>query len=146
MLDKLFELIKKARHVYICGNGGSSATAEHFSNDLFKNGIKAFCLNSNTSIITMIANDYGYKYIYSKQLDLLANKKDLLIVFSGSGMSENIIEAVKNKNVGTTFAIVGMDGGEVMKLADHSMLFKDKRYSKIEDEHMKIVHKIGDML
>lgn len=142
----LVRLIKEARFVFVCGNGGSSATAEHFTNDLFSRGIKAVCLNSNVSIMTMIANDYGYEYIYSKQLELYANYEDLLIVFSGSGQSKNIIEAVKNKNIGHTFAIVGMDGGEVMKLAGDSILFRDKQYGKIEDEHMRIVHKVADLL
>ncbi len=145
-MQKLIKLIKAARFVFICGNGGSSATAEHFTNDLFSRNIKAICLSSNVSIITMIANDYGYEYIYSKQLELYATKQDLLIVFSGSGMSKNIIEAVRNKNVGKTFAIVGMDGGEVIKLAKHSMLFENKQYGKIEDEHMRIVHKVADAL
>lgn len=145
-MDNLLKLIKQARFVFVCGNGGSAATAEHFTNDLFSRGIKAICLNSNVSIITMIGNDYGYKYIYSKQLETYSNSDDLLIVFSGSGQSRNIIEAVKNKNVGNTFAIVGMDGGKVIQLAKYSLLFKNQNYGKIEDEHMKVVHKIADML
>ena len=145
-MKELIKLIKQARFVFVCGNGGSSATAEHFTNDLFSRGIKAISLNSNVSIMTMIGNDFGYKYIYSKQLELYANKEDLLIVFSGSGQSKNIIEAVKTKTVGHTFAIVGMDGGKVMELADHSILFKNKQYGKIEDEHMRIVHRVADLL
>lgn len=94
-INKIVKAIKKARFVFVCGNGGSSATAEHFSNDLFSRGIKAICLNSNTSIMTMIANDYGYQYVFSKQLKLFASKKDLLIVFSVSGTSPNIVEALK---------------------------------------------------
>lgn len=145
-MNNLIRLIKQSRFIWIAGNGGSAATAEHFTNDLFSRGIKAINLSSNVSILTMIANDYGYEYIYSKQLELYSNYEDLLIVFSGSGMSKNIIEAVKNKNVGHSFAIVGMDGGKVMKLSEYSILFKNKQYGKIEDEHMRIVHRVADLL
>ena len=72
-MKKLIEAIKKARFVFICGNGGSATTAEHFTCDLFSKGIKAICLNSNTSIMTMIANDFGYEYVFSKQLELFSN-------------------------------------------------------------------------
>ena len=75
-MKKLLKLIKEARFVFVCGNGGSSATAEHFSNDLFSKGVRAICLNSNTSIMTMLANDYGYKEVFSLQLKRLATKDD----------------------------------------------------------------------
>jgi phosphoheptose isomerase len=142
----LAKLIKEARHVYICGNGGSSATAEHFTNDLWTKGIKAFCLSSNVSIITKIANDFGYEYIYSKQLEIYANKEDLLITISGSGMSKNIVEAMKNKNVGIKFGIMGFDGGKVLKLSDYYILFKGTDYGEIEDKHMLVVHKVKNLL
>lgn len=83
------------RTVFICGNGGSAATAEHFTNDLFSKGVRAVCLNSNTSILTMIANDFGYEYVFSKQLEVYAEPEDLLIVISCSGESENIIKAIE---------------------------------------------------
>lgn len=81
--------------VYVCGNGGSSAVAEHFTNDLFTCGVRAACPSSNTSIVTMIANDFGYEYIFSKQLELFYGPNDLLILFSVSGTSKNILEALK---------------------------------------------------
>jgi D-sedoheptulose 7-phosphate isomerase len=56
--NNLIEQIRNARFVFVCGNGGSAATAEHLTNDLFSKGIKAICLNSNVSIMTMIANDF----------------------------------------------------------------------------------------
>ena len=76
--------------VFICGNGGSAATAEHFANDLFAKGVRAVCLNSNTAIMTMIANDYGYEYVFSKQLEVFADPGDLVVTISTSGMSANI--------------------------------------------------------
>ena len=144
-MEKLLELIKKARFVFVCGNGGSAATAEHLSNDLFSCGIKAFCLNSNVSIITMIANDFGYEYVFSKQMELLANDEDLLIVITGSGKSKNIVNAVK-KAPCKSFALVGMGGGDVIKFTDFYLTSKFDEYGKIEDSHMMLVHVIREAL
>lgn len=144
-MKKLINELKKARFVFVCGNGGSAATAEHFTNDLFSKGIRAICLNSNTSIMTMIANDFGYEQVFSKQLELYANFSDLLIVISASGNSDNIVDALEVANC-TSFALLGMDGGRAKYIADHKIMIKSKDYGKIEDEHMKIVHKVKDLL
>ena len=128
MHKKIIEAIRKSRFIFVCGNGGSSATAEHFTNDLFSKGIWAMCLNSNTSIMTMIANDFGYQYVFSKQLELYADSDDLLIVFSVSGKSPNILEALK----------VDMP---------HIKIFgKSKNFGREEDRHLKIAHQISKAL
>ena len=152
-MKNLLEQIKKARFVFVCGNGGSAATAEHFTNDLFSKGIKAVCLNSNTSIMTMIANDFGYEYTFSKQMDVLATTFDLLIVISASGNSKNIINALKdgrNKPIYTTFALLGnandSKGGKAIKLADYYWYVDSKDYGVIEDKHLQLVHWIKDHL
>jgi D-sedoheptulose 7-phosphate isomerase len=148
-MNELLKQIKKARIVWIAGNGGSSATAEHMANDLFSKGIKAICLNSNTSIMTMIANDFGYEYVFSKQLELYEDEKDLLIVISASGNSKNILNALK-KRVCTTFALLGnaggSKGGKCLKLCDYYQYCDSKDYGVVEDVHMQIVHRIKDML
>lgn len=127
-INEIVEKIKWARFVFVCGNGGSSATAEHFTNDLFSKGIRAICLNSNTSIMTMIANDYGYEYVFSRQLDLYASALDLLIVFSVSGTSPNIQEAIKS----------GVPYVEIFG--------KSKDYGAEEDKHLEIAHQIASKL
>ena len=121
-------MIKDARFVFVCGNGGSASTAEHFTNDLFAKGIRAICLNSNTSIMTMIANDYGYEYVFSKQLEVLADIRDLLIVFSVSGTSQNITEALA----------VGIPSVRVFG--------KSSNFGREEDRHLKIAHQITNKL
>lgn len=144
-MEELRKQIKKAKRVYICGNGGSSATAEHFTNDLFSKGVKAVCLNSNTSIMTMIGNDFGYEYVFSKQVELFAEAGDLLIVISASGNSPNILEALEVAPC-TTFAILGMGGGKARDLADYYYITPSDDYGSIENEHMIIVHLIKDIL
>ena len=133
-MKELFDLITKADTVYICGNGGSAATAEHMTNDLFSRDIKAVCLNSNTSIITMIANDYGYEHIFSKQLQLFGTGKDLLITISCSGTSPNIVEA---KNMAEKL---------LMEVYEFPTFLMDRDYEKLEDRHMKLVHQLKKML
>lgn len=144
-MKRLLKAIKEARFVFVCGNGGSSATAEHFTNDLFSKGIRAICLNSNTSIMTMIANDFGYEYVFSRQIELLANADDLLIVFSGSGNSKNIVEALDLAPC-RTFAILGMNGGEAFLSADESIVVESDEYGEVEDLHLQIVHAVKEAL
>lgn len=129
-MKRLIELIKEARFVFVCGNGGSAATAEHFTNDLFSKGIKAICLNSNTSIMTMIANDFGYEYVFSKQLEVYGKNIDLLITISCSGTSPNIVEA---QSMMTYYEFETFQG-------------KDKDYGKLEDKHLKFAHKVAKAL
>lgn len=134
-MKELLKLIREARFVFVCGNGGSAATAEHFTNDLFSKGIKAICLNSNTSIMTMIANDFGYEYIYTKQLHNMARSEDLLITISCSGTSPNIVDAIEYAN----FIKMPVYSFETFK-------GKDRDYGKLEDKHLQLVHRIKDAL
>jgi D-sedoheptulose 7-phosphate isomerase len=133
-MKKLVKMIKDARFVFVCGNGGSAATAEHFTNDLFSKGIKAICLNSNTSIMTMIANDFGYQFTFSKQLDIYATSEDLLITISCSGTSPNIVNAQ---------IIAGFKG---MKIHNFETFSNDRDYEALEDRHIQLVHKIKKLL
>ena len=133
-MKDLIHSIKQARFVWICGNGGSSATAEHLTSDLFSKGISAICLNSNTSIVTMIANDFGYQYVFSTQLATMGNDEDLLITISCSGTSHNIIFA---KEVADLLK---------MNVYSFEVFGKDRDYEKLEDKHLKFAHKIKKLL
>jgi D-sedoheptulose 7-phosphate isomerase len=128
-LDILYRLIKKVKTnkgtIYICGNGGSAANANHISNDFMlglnkkKLGVKIISLSSNIAKISCIANDLGYSKIFSHQIKILSKKNDLLILLSGSGNSLNIINAIKSgKEVGMSiFSILGFDGGKAKKIS-----------------------------
>ena len=134
-MNKLIELIRQARYVFICGNGGSATTAEHLASDLFSKGIKAICLNSNTAIMTMIANDFGYKSVFIRQLETYATYEDLLITISCSGTSPNIKQAIGwAKYVGIkTYQFETFKKG-------------DKDYGLLEDKHLQLVHQIKEAL
>ena len=136
LYNKIFEVWKKNKTVYVCGNGGSAGNANHIANDLIfaagkknKKGIKVESLASNPAIITCLANDIGYENIFSEQIKVKGISGDLLIVLSGSGNSKNVINAIKEakkKNL-DTFAILGFDGGKCKKI------LKDYIHYNIDD-------------
>lgn len=134
-MNELIEKIKKARFVWVAGNGGSASTAEHFVTDLVKKGYPAICLNSNTALITMLANDYGYNEIFSKQLEAYAIEKDLLITISCSGTSPNIEQAKR-----MAFVKIGMG------FYCFETFGKETDYGLLEDKHLKFAHEVAKAL
>lgn len=140
--------IKKGR-IYICGNGGSSATASHFQND-FNKGVSEYietpfrfhCLNDNIATLMAIANDIGFDEVFRFQLRGNLAPDDILIAISGSGNSANVINAVEyakaqgNKVIGLT----GFSGGKLKKLSDISLHAPIDSMQVTEDIHMIFDH------
>lgn len=91
----LTDEIKRAKRVFICGNGGSAANALHIANDLVASGIKAQALTGDVATMTAIGNDFSYDEIFSRQLITLGQAGDLLVALSGSGNSKNICLAIE---------------------------------------------------
>ena len=124
------QLWKNNKQLFICGNGGSAGNAIHLANDYLYGispskppAMRVTALTANSSILTCLGNDVGYDAIFSEQLKTLGQPGDSLLVFSGSGNSPNVVEAIKTaKALGITcYAIVGFSGGKCKKLADHSI-------------------------
>lgn len=137
-MHKIFDLttkIKKARMIWVCGNGGSAACAEHFATDLIKKGYPAVALSSNTSIITMIANDYGFEHIFSRQLIVYGKKEDLLITISCSGTSQNVVNAEK-------LAKLNLE----MDVFQFEVFDETRDYGKLEDKHLAFAHEVAKAL
>lgn len=122
---ELADAIKKARRVYLIGNGGSFANAEHICNDLLACGIRAHTLCSAS--LTASANDFGYENVFSRWLTVVGEPGDLLIALSGSGNSKNIINALREaEKIGMdTWAITGdfAQVGEAAMLAKHAIVY-----------------------
>ena len=127
LLIELKDIREKKNQLFIFGNGGSAGNAMHLANDYLygiqgPNGpaLRVNALPSNSSVITCLANDEGYEKIFVEQLIALSNKSDLVLAFSGSGNSENIIQAITwcKKNGVKTAAILGYSGGVVKNLVD----------------------------
>lgn len=121
---ELAKAIRKAKRVYLCGNGGSAANAIHIANDLISVGIKAHALTADVATLTAIANDYSYDQIFFRQISVMGEAGDLLILLSGSGKSRNIINAigaavVKGMDV---YRIFGNERGEDMQAAEEAQI------------------------
>ena len=141
----LTELVRNARRVYLCGNGGSAANAMHIANDLISVGIKAHALTGDVATLTAIANDYGYEYVFSHQLQTLAEKDDLLIVLSGSGKSENILNVLMMAElIGmASFAILGSfyDDPPAARMATHVIRF-GVNMQRAEEHQLMLGHQV----
>ena len=150
--SKCAELISNAlaqdNTIFWCGNGGSAAESSHLAVELigrFKNNRRALpslSLNSDTSAITCIANDFGYEEIFARQLEGLGKKGDVLIVLSSSGKSENILRVLrKAKEMGvTSIALLGKGGGQALTLSDFSIVIESYETARIQELHLLIGH------
>mgnify|MGYP001200651424 FL=1 len=156
-IDKLKKILllarKQNRNIFVFGNGGSAATASSMANDLGfdilkKTGttkpFKFFALTDNTPVITAISNDTGYENLFVNQLKIHFKKNDIAILISASGNSKNLILAAKwiKKMKGTTFSLLGFNGGNLKKLSDDYILIKSANgdYGPVEDSHLIINH------
>lgn len=140
---------EKGNNIFICGNGGSAATASHFCCD-FNKGISLTqgkkynfeCLSDNVPTMMAIANDIGYDQIFSIPLKNKIKNKDVFVGISGSGNSTNVINAMNYaKSIGAiTIALVGYDGGELIKIADYNIHIPINNMQIVEDIHMILDH------
>ena len=141
--------------VFIIGNGGSASTASHFANDLSKfcsvNGKKRFraiSLTDNVSTMTAYANDASYDKIFSEQLKNLVNKGDILVCFTASGNSPNILEAIKaaKEHGALAFGFLGFDGGKAKNMADDYVIVECKDFGLVESLHLLLEHLAVNMI
>jgi len=152
-LTKIGELLLKTkadgRTVFLIGNGGSAATASHVTNDLVKGcrsgdapGFRAFCLSDSNALVTCLANDFSYEEIYSILLGTYAKAGDVVMAFSGSGNSPNIVHALKTaKKMGlTTVGFGGRDGGKMKALCDFILIAPTDSMEMLEDMHLIYFH------
>ena len=155
LADDIQKCWNEGRRVFLCGNGGSAGNAIHLANDFIYGiakktggGLKAISLSDNSAVITCLANDVGYDYIFSEQLAVQAEEKDLLIVLSGSGNSSNIIHAVEQakKMHVKSFAILGYNGGICRGIVDVPIHFPINDMQIAEDLQIIVGHMLMQWL
>ena len=152
---KLSEMMLQARNsggrIFLCGNGGSAANAVHIANDLVYAvaertgaGIDAISLSANTAVLTCLGNDVGYEKIYSEQLAVSGRAGDVLIVLSGSGNSQNVINAIHaaQKRDMRTVAILGFDGGLCKQIVELPIHFNINDMQIVEDLQLTVGHMV----
>ena len=158
LIDSIYNLAKDSNSiVFTIGNGGSASTAEHFSADLSQmekrtgHAIRSFCLNSQIALSSAFANDYDYSSVLRRQLSSFKNSNFILVAFSASGSSTNILEAIKfslevKKEV---HSFIGFDGGKIIDIKQVNVIYfpdEKKDYGIIENLHLTASHYVVDKL
>ena len=159
IIKNIFEKLISARDndqtIYIMGNGGSASTATHFTSDLLKTSIvknkkrfKANSLSDNIPVVLAWANDDEYNNVFLGQLENFLKENDIVIGFSGSGNSQNVIKAIEfaNNNNATTISFTGKGGGKLSKISQINLTVPSEEMLTIETMHLLICHLITTMI
>lgn len=146
--NSLINALKNGNKILIAGNGGSAGDAQHFSAELTgrflkeRQSLAAVALTTDSSAITAIANDYGYEYIFSRQISGLASINDIFVGISTSGNSKSINNAFKycNDNNIKTIGLLGRDGGKSLDLVDEHIVIPSDITANIQECHILMIH------
>ena len=155
-VDQAIEWFRQARdegrQIFVCGNGGSAATASHFVTDMVKGAsygravrFRILALTDSVSTLTAYANDVSYEAVFVEQLKNFAQPGDLVMGISGSGNSPNVLRAIEYANsIGCrTLALTGRDGGRLAPLAQLTIHVPEPHMGRIEDAHLVVCHMIA---
>jgi len=145
------ETLNSGGKILSCGNGGSAADAQHFSSELLgrfeaeRASLPAIALTTDTSTLTAVANDYGFKDIFARQVAGLGNSGDALLAISTSGNSENVIAAITSAHDKgmRVVALTGRDGGRMagmLNARDIELRVPSERTCRIQEVHLLIIH------
>ena len=154
IMDAVVTTLKKGGKIITCGNGGSAADAEHLAAELIgrflkeRKSLPAISLCNGASLTTCLGNDYGFENLFARQIDGLGNPEDLLICFSTSGNSPNVMEAIrtaKKKSI-KTVAFLGKDGGKTKGMADYQIIVSDVTTPRIQEAHTFLMHLIAQAI
>ncbi|RYZ85800.1 MAG: SIS domain-containing protein [Proteobacteria bacterium] len=154
--ETIVESYKKGGCLYIAGNGGSAADAQHISAELVgklsrdRTPIRAFAMTVDTSFLTAVGNDYGYDFIFSRQVTGLMKSEDTFLAITTSGNSKNITNALEAcRAVGAkSILLSGKDGGKskAQNLADHYILAPGSTTANIQEAHIVTYHTLCFMI
>ena len=158
-VDQVVEVLMAANYagqtIFICGNGGSAATATHFGCDLAKRPIVAgqprfrvIALTDNNALMTALSNDIGYEAVFAEQLLPLVRQNDVVIGISGSGNSSNVLKAmeVARDSGAITIGFCGYDGGKLKGMVDLPVHIPSHNMAMVEDVHLMLEHAICERL
>jgi len=146
--SEIINSIAKGGKLLTCGNGGSAADALHLAQELVgryqmeRRGLPAICLNADVTALTCIGNDYGYDRIFARQVEALGQAGDVLVGFTTSGNSANVLAALKKASSMkmTTILLSGKDGGQAVGLCDYTILVPSFTTARIQEVHTLILH------
>lgn len=157
-VNEVADIIKKTLHaggkVLIFGNGGSASDSQHIAAEIVgrfvkeRKGLPAIALTTDTSILTAVGNDYGFEHIFSRQVEALCIKNDVVIGISTSGNSKNVVKGIEKANAlgAITIGLTGGDGGLIKKISNYSIVVDSNETARIQEAHILIGHTLCELI
>lgn len=154
MADRLSKCVGEGGRIFVLGNGGSAADAQHIAAELVgrylrdRRGFAATALTTDTSLLTAVSNDYGFETVFERQVEALVRAGDVLWALSTSGNSENVLRAVRRaREMGAhTIGFSGGDGGKLRELCDQCLVADAQTSDRIQEVHELAYHVICEMV
>jgi D-sedoheptulose 7-phosphate isomerase len=152
--DELRACMARGGKILLMGNGGSAADSQHIAAEIVgrykkeRRGMPAIALTTDTSILTSVGNDYGYDYIFARQVEALCTPLDVVIGITTSGNSANVVRGIETaREIGaTTVGMTGGNGGILAKLCDYNLIMPSSDTPRIQEAHIFIGHSLCDLL
>jgi phosphoheptose isomerase len=152
--DLIGECFRTGNKLLMCGNGGSAADASHFATELVvrftkdRRALPAICLASDSGILTAAGNDYGFDKIFARQVAAFGQAGDVLICFTTSGNSKNVLRALEEAKARKlkTITFLGRDGGSTIGIGDIDLLVKDDSTARIQEGHQLLIHVLCEII
>ena len=150
----MVKALSSGKSIYWCGNGGSSSDSQHLAAELVgryhndRKPLKSVALNSDTAVLTCISNDFGYKEVFARQVEMIGNEGDILVGISTSGNSENILLALQRAKIKKmiTLGFLGNKGGKAMNHCDNCLIIPSNTTARIQEMHIMIGHILCDLI
>jgi D-sedoheptulose 7-phosphate isomerase len=154
MAEALIAAARAGRCLYLCGNGGSAADAQHIAAEFVgrflreRRALPAVALTTNTSILTAIGNDYGYERVFERQVEALVRPGDCLLALSTSGNSPNVLRAVEaaRRRGAKTLGFTGPDGGALARAVDLCLPVPAPSTPRVQEGHIAVAHVLCDLV
>lgn len=154
LAQKCTEAFKANKKIILCGNGGSASDAQHIAAEFVgrflkdRQALPSIALTTDTSILTAVGNDYGYDYVFSRQVEALGQEGDIFIGISTSGNSGNVIKAVEAAKEKGIYAVVlsGRDGGALKEYADMNLIVPSDITAHIQETHIMALHTLCTLI
>jgi D-sedoheptulose 7-phosphate isomerase len=152
--EELRTCLKRGGKILLMGNGGSAADSQHIAAEIVgrykkeRRGLAAIALTTDTSIITSVGNDYGYDYIFARQIEALCRPEDIVIGITTSGNSKNVVAAIEEaiKIGATTIGLTGGNGGKLSSLCKINLVMPSNDTPRIQEAHIFVGHSLCDLL
>ncbi len=152
--DLLARCLRGGGKVLLFGNGGSAADAQHLAAELSgrfqleRPALPAIALTTDTSVLTAVANDYGYDLVFARQVEALGGRGDVAIGISTSGRSRNVLaglRAARERGM-TTVGFLGRDGGTIREVCDHALVVPGEKTARIQEVHVLVGHVLCELV